>query len=1080
MKTIKKFWGVVFIVALLSTLLIGAVPQAAANSYAWANSMGTPGSTGSDTTVAPAGGFGVLDVAQSGSTIWALCTDNVSGFYLYKSTNAGATWARVTPTTPPAGAFHSLIAVAPDDPNLIAVVDTSPNLADVVYYSGDGGNIFTALTATAVDINDIDMAPPLPNVGRYIVIGGHTAIPAAFAPGTGYLAAWPVGGAITAWNVPANFANLGVNDVEAVAVSKTFQGDQALIVLTETTGNNTAIGPLAGSNGAIGLHCYSYNQQDWDQNIDAYFPKYLVRTTANQLVMGRAQIVLDNNFYMGDPSLQILFIGANITSNVSGTANTQVGGVFRTGTYSIVGGNYSLTQIMTGTAINSVAWDGTNLMAGQQGSFPTGAPVWRCSNPLSTSGWSFMINSSLKTPGTGNATLVLYNGGVGYAFSSGSGSMIGKTTDYGAGFNGIALGPFNSFGTMDDFSVMPDGSRTYAITSDNRDLSVWRKDGRSWQRVAVLATRGAQNWLVRVDNDNKDNVYIARKGAGTMYRSTDGGSSWSPRTCLYFIQDFAVQDANTVYVVVTASTGFSKSTNGGTTFSTPATVVFPAGGGNCFSINLLSDDNMLVGGTAGGFAYSTDGGTSFTSPGALKPPGNGSVLATATGLATGDWIFLVSNAGAPNANNAVYSWQIGTTNMGSFNPGLATLGCTGLALSNGVLYVNDAGNGQTRRFLNPTKPQIPGGGVAAATDSFAIAGTAIYDQTIMINNLQASASGTTNTLWTRNWVIGTIFPARNSADTLDTLEDYMTTPADAPVGTYPADVIIPINSISGAVATFAFQWNAPPSLAASQASVPGLAYNYNIGVYLDEAGTVLVAGGMAVGVLGAASAQSACAVSSGGMAGANVQFTGAAGTAAPGTNYYWRVRAFTGVPAQSHFSAMSTFVVEQLVAIVPIIASPANGGEVNTVNPAFSWSPIANATGYRFELALDSDFTDVVYTVDPATAGASVPSTIELTRGLQYFWHVKTLTPLEGEWSTTANFIVAELPPTSPTPTTTIVPTPTITAIITQPAATTTEIVIPPAETKEVNPSYIWAIIIVGAVLVIAVIILIVRTRRTV
>jgi hypothetical protein len=43
------------------------------------------------------------------------------------------------------------------------------------------------------------------------------------------------------------------------------------------------------------------------------------------------------------------------------------------------------------------------------------------------------------------------------------------------------------------------------------------------------------------------------------------------------------------------------------------------------------------------------------------------------------------------------------------------------------------------------------------------------------------------------------------------------------------------------------------------------------------------------------------------------------------------------------------------------------------------------------------------------------------------------------------------------------------------------EIVIPPAPTpEEIAPGYIWAIIIIGAVLVIAVIVLIVRTRRTV
>jgi len=36
-KIITKFWGVAFILVLLSTLFVGAVPQAAAMNYMWFN-----------------------------------------------------------------------------------------------------------------------------------------------------------------------------------------------------------------------------------------------------------------------------------------------------------------------------------------------------------------------------------------------------------------------------------------------------------------------------------------------------------------------------------------------------------------------------------------------------------------------------------------------------------------------------------------------------------------------------------------------------------------------------------------------------------------------------------------------------------------------------------------------------------------------------------------------------------------------------------------------------------------------------------------------------------------------------------
>jgi len=1066
MKTIKKFWGVVFILALLSTLLIGAIPQAAADSYAFANARVTPSGTAPSTALAPAGGFSILDVAQSGTTIWAVATDNANLFYLYKSADAGATWARVTPGGAPVQASNStLIAVAPDDPSVVVLVDTGPSLGDRVSLSTNGGATFTPLTPPVADINSVSISP-LTSQGRYIAIGGHTAAVATNSGGASVLV-WTIGATVTAWAAPTRWANIGTDDVEAVAYSPSFLADQALLVLTETVGDN---GTIASKNGAIALHVYSYNQQDWDQNIDPSFPKYLARTTTLELAMGRAQIVLDTNlpFYLEDAAAQIGFIGASITQNVSGTLNTQVGGVFSIGSSSIVAGNATLRQILSSTAINSVAWDGTNLMAAQLGVAAPTLTVWRCNNALASAGWSFLPNSGVKTPGTGNATLVLFNGANGFAFSRGNGSMVCKTTDYGKSFNGITLAPFNAFGTIKDVWIAQDGSRMYAVTTDNVDLTVFRRDGTTWQRVFILAGATAQNWLVRVAKNAPDVVYLGRAGLTNMYKSTDAGDFiWTPRTSAQLIADFAVQDANTVYVARNGDARVIKSTSGGFTWlNTNGVTALNAG--TCFSLNLIADDNLIVGGTTGGFAYSTDGATTFTYLGAVAAANAGNALTAAAGLATGDWIFVTTDAAA----GAVYAWQIGTTTGGTFTAGRATAGVTGLVYSNGVLYALDNGGNFLYRFLNPTRT------VAVATDALATGAAGGYLVNTMVSNLQLTVSGTTNTLWARNWVAG-IMPA---LDTLDTLTDYLTTAADAPVPVYPINnAIIQINSISGLVNAFTFQWNAPASIAASQVSVPGLAYNYNLTIYLDAAGTVPVAGSIPPGgaALGAAANTATAAVAS--TYAVNNVFTAFAGS--PATTYYWRVRVDAAAPAESQYSAMQTFVVQQLEAIVPIISSPANGGEVTTVNPAFSWSPIANATGYRFELATDPDFANIVYTVDPATAGASVPSITNLTRGSQYFWHVKALTPTEGEWSTTANFIVAELPPppiTTPAVTITTAPAPTIIITQTQPPATTTILPAPVVEEKVVNPSYIWAIIIVGAVLVIAVIVLIVRTRRTV
>jgi len=104
---------------------------------------------------------------------------------------------------------------------------------------------------------------------------------------------------------------------------------------------------------------------------------------------------------------------------------------------------------------------------------------------------------------------------------------------------------------------------------------------------------------------------------------------------------------------------------------------------------------------------------------------------------------------------------------------------------------------------------------------------------------------------------------------------------------------------------------------------------------------------------------------------------------------------------------------------------------------------------------------------------------VTLEDGKTYFWRVKALAPVEGDWSSIANFTVALPVETSTTPQVTVTQVPAPSFTITQPPATS--IVMPTQPPDEViNPAYIWVIIIIGAVLVIAVIVLIVRTRRSV
>jgi hypothetical protein len=1072
-KIIKRFWGVAFVLVLLSTLLVGAVPQAAAMNYLWFNSFATPGSLATDITLTPTTGYSILDIAQSGSTIVVTTTENITNTArLYRSTDGGVTWAQVIPTTAPAAGNWTRVALAPDDPNIIAIVSTDPNMAHggavidrpcVVWLSKDGGNNFFQLgnLAAGAWINDIAIAPKVGGISR-VTVGGNTAAANSANNVAGnngaYLVTWPLNAVAPTWTAPTGWAVGGLagatDDVPAVAYSPNYLADYALMVVTDDIASAGGVIAL----GDISLHCYSYNTNQWDALVEATFPRILenANSSANVTVCNKAQIVLDPNFFLGDEAQQIGFIGTSITNNVTG----EIGGVYRLD-YTSVGGANLLYQIYTG-AVNSVAWDGTNLMSADRVVTMGVLTVRRSANALSPLP-TFSPNSIYKTPGTGNDTKLLFSAtsGTGFAVSKGNGSAIAKSTDYGKTFNGYKL--VNShFGNLMDWWISPSGSVMYVLTTDNVDVNLWKGTmgfGYAFERVfminhlgtaAIGGVGGDPTYMVRADKDNPDNVYIGLRGNVNLFKSTDGGVNWTARSCSQNIRDFAVQDANTVYVAVNAAGTVVKSESGGLSWTDPPLIVLPAAGGTCSSLNLLSDNNLLLGGTLGGVGYTTDGST-WTYIGApiFGAFGGGFSVVDATGLAAGDMIFVGNGF-------ELATWTIGTSFM--FNENIVAGAVNGLVYTNGIVYTYDVAANDLHRWLYPTSA-ILGAGIAASTDVVGNPGANFNNvgQPI-INPLKATTGSTT--LWARN-----ANDNKGTIDTLNSYTEYLIGPGDSPTTVYPtSDTIIPINSINGAVAAFNFVFDAPPSIAITGVLVN---YNYNIQIYLDEAGTNPFAGSAVNGVLAANSSATQLSWAS-------------PGGYAPGSTYYWRVRVDRGAPLESYWAAMESFTVQQLVAVVPVINSPENGSEVNTTTPGFSWSPIENTTGYRFELATDADFTDVIYTVDTTSAGAAVPSTMALTRGAQYFWRVKALTPLEGEWSTTANFIVAELPVETTPVTITTAPQPTITNIIEQPQATTTTIVVPPAEEKVVNPSYIWAIIVVGAVLVIAVIILIVRTRRTV
>ena len=145
---------------------------------------------------------------------------------------------------------------------------------------------------------------------------------------------------------------------------------------------------------------------------------------------------------------------------------------------------------------------------------------------------------------------------------------------------------------------------------------------------------------------------------------------------------------------------------------------------------------------------------------------------------------------------------------------------------------------------------------------------------------------------------------------------------------------------------------------------------------------------------------------------------------------------------------------------VPIAEVPILGSQDYTLFPSFVWSAVSDADSYELELATAPDFSDAVVVLTTLTQHTW---TTELEYDQNYYWRVRALSDVGGVslWDVSNFHTKAEA---ADPVVVDVNPTPNIT--LTVPAA--------------VTPSYIWGIIVIGALLTIAVIVLIVRTRRVV
>jgi hypothetical protein len=175
-------------------------------------------------------------------------------------------------------------------------------------------------------------------------------------------------------------------------------------------------------------------------------------------------------------------------------------------------------------------------------------------------------------------------------------------------------------------------------------------------------------------------------------------------------------------------------------------------------------------------------------------------------------------------------------------------------------------------------------------------------------------------------------------------------------------------------------------------------------------------------------------------------------------------------------------VEDKATDVGPVANSPAIGSYDVAIEPMFTWDGVPGSIRYEIALSEDPTFTIIEwsYNVDQTFYKVDEPLRYDTT----YYWRVRGVLgePYQefGQWKTPAT------PWTTSIFTTASEPEPPPDPIVVQPTKPEVNVEIPPTKitiepAEQAIPNYmLWIIVAVGAILVIALIVLIVRTRRVV
>jgi len=1038
------------------------VDEAEAGTLAW-STVGIPSAT-SNVLVGNAEDLGPVAISPdfaNDNTVFAVVNDATAwpataAPLVYKSTDGGHTWVAATANVGVAGDFAIAMECSPEyatDSTVFVVTQTPLGGAGTgrVLRSTNGGSTFgqlgvVDLVGTEV-ITSFDVAPDYDGTGVLVVgiaDGLDATVPATAAE---CVQIWGDGGVLN-W---ADYGPAAAVDISAVKFSPNYAIDTTILVVSAVAIGTPLLRDIVGGTwdqisatgidiGATGIDDFAYDALAGDSLLaaDIALPSDYNGTVAT---LRRAYVSI-----VSDAA------GAATLTNVyriTGTATgTEIATATVSGTVKITGIEYRGTYA-EGTLMGAL-WEAT----------PGGAAdVYRTTNPTDAATsvvWYNCAGNANKPTGgalaTANTTAWIAmsvdyeNDSTVIVGTQGDDSAFGASTDGATNFNERGLIECASpLTNLMDVQLSPDyandstmflTTNLTAASANDVQVFVTTNGATYWDRCFV------ENWttpcgVVALSDEfaTDSTVYVGDQTGNDIYYSANTGQSWSARTCGVTIQTIAATDATTVYVGEDVAGRVAKSNNSGWTW--PASIRKSTGNTAPIYSLVAEESTIIAGGNGGTVRRSDDGGATWSKVGATLS----GALDVWVAYDSGNDIVYAGDGGA--ATGQMYRSEA----SGSWVP------LTMPALTNDAYDIDDVG------VIAATSA---GAGLALAADGtiYAVDPTAYlavanapYKDSIWRCIAPTTAEPTPGTTWER--VGGWTSTATDNAMHLTSVSggsNILVMLGDTDNSGSAEVMRMYTDTLSAGIAPPTLDFPADGSALSTTYCVFGIKAIANVTQYEIRWATDSTLTSRYTQLF---------------IEAPQVQV---GGTVTEGYTIYWKARATE--PFLSPWSEVwtcHTALVSEVDA--PRLLSPGEtaGSTVDVpINPVLNWESWKYASGYEFQLAKDADMTDFIADLSGANALGNVTSwkcTTTLAYSTTYFWRVRAILGTATTYSDWSNIIgfTTMAKPVEPTPPVIIEPAP--------PA---------PAPVEPTTPSYVWAIIGIGAVLVIVVVVLIVRTRRAV